>query len=83
MAQSYFCRQFKKETGMTLTEFISRTRVRMAQERLLAAPGQRVTDIAMETGFGSITQFNVTFRYYAGMSPTQYRKARGVASSRS
>jgi AraC-like DNA-binding protein len=68
----HFCRCFRKATGMTLTEYVSRLRVERAKT-LLVDPFVRVSEVAFAAGFGSIPQFNEVFRKRTGMSPTQYR----------
>ena len=69
----YFCKQFKKATGLTFTEYLSRTRVEKARN-LLLNPNLRVSEIAFACGFGSLGHFNRIFRKVAGTSPTEYRE---------
>ena len=68
----YFCKLFKKTTGMTLTEYVSRVRVEKAKT-LLVDPSARISEIVYASGFGSIPQFNSVFKRLVGMPPTQYR----------
>lgn len=68
----YFCKMFKKATGLTFTEFVARVRVEKAKS-LLGDRRMSMTEIAGGAGFSSISQFNRTFRRYAGHSPTAYR----------
>ena len=68
----YFCKMFKKTTGMTFTEYVSRVRIEKAKN-LLANPHARVSEVAFASGFQSIPHFNRVFRRYAGMAPRQYR----------
>lgn len=68
----YFCKLFRKATGTTFTEYVSRTRIEKAKE-LLLNPNLRVSEIAYEVGFQSLTHFNRVFRSLAGESPTDYR----------
>lgn len=68
----YFCKLFRKVTSMTFTEFVSRTRVEKAKN-LLLNPHLRITEIAFESGFQSLTHFNRVFRTIVGESPTSYR----------
>jgi len=68
----YFCKLFRKATGMTFTEFVSRTRTERAKEMLLN-PNLRVTEIAYEAGFQSLTHFGRVFKKLVGESPTSYR----------
>lgn len=68
----YFCRLFHKVTGLTFTEFVSRTRVEKAKS-LLLNPNPRASEIAFAVGFQSLTHFNRVFRRIVGASPTEYR----------
>jgi YesN/AraC family two-component response regulator len=68
----YFCKLFRKVTGVTFTEFVSRTRVEKAKN-LLLNPNLRVSEIAFEVGFQSLTHFNRVFKKIVGESPTEYR----------
>lgn len=71
----YFCKLFKKQTGMTFTEFVARVRVEKACN-LLLNPATRITEIAHAAGFQSIPHFNRTFKRVVGQTPTAYRAAR-------
>ena len=68
----YFCKLFRKVTGTTFTEFVSRTRIEKAKN-LLLNPNLRVSEIAYEVGFQSLTHFNRVFKKIVGESPTEYR----------
>ena len=68
----YFCKMFKKTTGLTFTDYLSRTRVEKAKN-LLINPNVRVSEAAYECGFASLTHFNRTFKRVTGTSPTVYR----------
>lgn len=68
----YFCKLFKKATGITFTEYVSRLRTEKAKH-LLLNPHLRISEIANEVGFQSLTHFNRNFKRLAGQSPTQYR----------
>jgi len=70
----HFCKVFKASTGMTFTDYLARVRVEQAK-LLLGNPHLRVSEIAFEAGFESISQFNRSFKRIAGHSPTQYREA--------
>jgi AraC-like DNA-binding protein/ligand-binding sensor protein len=69
----YFCKMFKKATGLTFTEYLSRVRVEKAKN-LLLNPHVRVSEVAFEVGFQSLSQFNRVFKRIAGLSPTVYRE---------
>lgn len=70
----YFCKMFKKATGLTFTDYLGRVRVERAKT-LLLDPNRRITEVAYEVGFGSLTHFNRSFRKLVGQSPTDYRKS--------
>jgi AraC-like DNA-binding protein len=74
MSTFYFCKTFKKATGMTFTDYLSRVRIEKARE-LLINPNARVSEIAFEVGFQSLTHFNRVFRRVLGQSPSAYRTA--------
>ncbi|MBI3418412.1 MAG: AraC family transcriptional regulator [Verrucomicrobia bacterium] len=68
----YFCKLFRKVTGTTFTEFLSRTRIEKAKN-LLLNPNLRISEIAYEVRFQSLTHFNRVFKKITGESPTEYR----------
>jgi AraC-like DNA-binding protein/ligand-binding sensor protein len=74
----YICKLFKKHTGVNLTEYISRLRVERAKE-LLQNPQARISEIAYEVGFQSLTHFNRVFRALVGEAPSTYREKCDVA----
>jgi len=74
VSRFYFCKLFKKATGMTLTEYVARVRVEKAKT-LLGNPSLRVSEVVYAAGFGSIPHFNSVFKRHVGMPPTEYRAA--------
>jgi AraC-like DNA-binding protein/ligand-binding sensor protein len=69
----YFCKMFKKATGLTFTDYLGRVRVEKAKN-LLLNPHLRVSEIAYTVGFQSLTHFNRIFRKVVGESPTDFRE---------
>lgn len=72
MSAFYFCKTFKKATGMTFTDYLARVRIEKVKN-LLLNPHKRVSEAAYEAGFQSLSQFNRVFRRIAGESPSTYR----------
>ncbi len=68
----YFCKMFRKATGINFTDYLSRVRTERAKN-LLLNPNLRVSEIAYEVGFQSLTHFNRVFKRILGQSPTDYR----------
>ncbi|MGK0188694.1 MAG: AraC-like DNA-binding protein [Verrucomicrobiales bacterium] len=72
VSRFYLCKCFKKATGTTLTEFIGRLRIEKAKQLLLNSL-QSVSEIALDVGFNSLSQFNRMFVRYVGECPTKFR----------
>ena len=68
----HLCTVFKSSTGVTLTEYQNRERILQAKKRLTSRYA-RVSEVALDVGFGSLSQFNRCFQKYAGESPTEFR----------
>lgn len=68
----YFCKMFKKSTGINFTDYLSRVRTERAKNLLLNR-NLRISEIAYEVGFQSLTHFNRVFKRILGQSPTDYR----------
>ena len=68
----HFCKLFKRATGLTFTEFVNHARVEKAK-RLLLRPDTRITEVAYDVGFQSLSHFNRSFRKIADESPSEFR----------
>jgi AraC-like DNA-binding protein/ligand-binding sensor protein len=68
----HFCKVFKKTTGLRFTDYVARVRLEDAKTELLN-PNRRISEIAYDVGFQSLTQFNRVFQRIFGESPTQFR----------
>lgn len=71
--KSYFCNIFKKETGITFTNFLNRFRVEKSKE-MLKNTNYSLLDIALSTGFKNQSYYSTTFKKITGQSPIDYRK---------
>lgn len=69
----YAMNVFKKSTGMTLNDYVNLMRLSYAQAMLMQEDAN-VLQVAMDSGFGSLSAFNKSFRKIAGMSPTDFRR---------
>ena len=68
----HFCKVFHKTTGLKFTDYVARIRLEDARTRLLN-PNLRISEIAYDVGFQSLTQFNRTFKRVFGQSPSDFR----------
>jgi AraC-like DNA-binding protein len=69
----HFLRTFEKITGLTPHRYILRARLRAAAAQL-EHESRRVLDIALDCGFGDVSNFNRAFRAEFGVSPRVYRR---------
>ncbi len=70
----HFLRLFSKVVGVTPHQYLVRARLRRAA-RLLADGDRPITDVALDVGFGDLSNFVRTFHRAAGVSPRTFRKA--------
>jgi len=73
---AYVSRLFKKETGMTIGEYINKTRIEYAK-KLLEGTNVPIGSIALNVGFKDANYFSRVFKRYEGMSPETYRMNAG------
>ena len=73
LSESHFCRTFKEVTKLTVTDYTTRARISAARKELLR-PASRISDIAFQVGFQSLSQFNRSFAKLVGCSPTKFRE---------
>jgi AraC family transcriptional regulator len=69
----YFLRIFERLTGITPHQYVRRARLREAAFRLVAET-EKVLDIALDCGFGDVSNFNRAFRTEFGVSPRVFRR---------
>ena len=70
----HFLRTFEILTGTTPHQYLLRVRLRRAAVRVITET-TKILDIALDCGFGDISNFNRTFRTEFGVSPRVYRTA--------
>ena len=72
----HYLRTFTLVTGVTPHQFIVRVRLREAAARL-AQEHAKIIDVALESGFADVSNFNRSFRAEFGMAPRAYRRRVG------
>ncbi|HEX4592857.1 MAG TPA: AraC family transcriptional regulator [Bryobacteraceae bacterium] len=71
----HFLRTFERLTGLTPHQYVLRARLREAAIRLAVTEKRaRILDIALDSGFGDVSNFNRSFRAEFGVSPRAYRQ---------
>ncbi|MFY9175889.1 MAG: response regulator [Caldicoprobacterales bacterium] len=74
MNESYLSHLFKKETGLSLTEFINITRIEKAKE-LLRYEDMNINEVSINIGYANSSYFSKVFKDIVGISPVEYKKA--------
>ena len=73
MSSNYFSSYFRKVTGISFSEYVTRIRISHARE-LLRDTDKSVTEIAMECGFHNISNFYRLYKKQVGKSPRDEKK---------
>lgn len=71
--RSYLSAKFKKETGLSIMEYINKRKIEEA-ERLLRFSDKPLIAIASYLSFSSQSHFQNTFKKVTGTTPTQYQR---------
>jgi AraC-like DNA-binding protein/mannose-6-phosphate isomerase-like protein (cupin superfamily) len=66
-----FCNYFKKNLGVSFTDFLNEYRINQACIQL--TEGQSVSNVAFLCGFNSLSYFSRTFKYFKNISPSEFQ----------
>jgi AraC family transcriptional regulator len=72
MSVRHVARVFKDGTGVSLGEFVARSRIALAKE-LLRGDSARIKEVSWRCGFSSTSAFSAAFRAATGQTPKDYR----------
>lgn len=72
ISEGYLSHTFKKETGSTILNYLTRYRIHKAME-LLKDCRIKVYEVAEQVGYRDIAYFSTTFKKITGMSPSEYQ----------
>ena len=73
MNASYLSSIFKKETGMTYSEYLVSCRIEQAC-KMLVETNKSINDIALKSGYQNARYFSKQFTKQIGLKPSEYRK---------
>lgn len=71
--KNYACYLFKRNTGLTFSEYLNKIRMNQAKE-LLVTTSHTITEISEQVGYTDYFYFNKLFKKTHGITPSQYRK---------
>ena len=72
ISKFYLCHTFKKNLGMTISEYILSRRISEAK-RLLSETHMPISEISDNCGFSSVSYFCMMFKRKTGVSPSKFR----------
>ena len=73
MNPTYFCEYFKNQTGETVHDFVTSTRINKARELLLTT-NLKVYEISEQVGYADTKYFSKLFKRYYGELPSKYKE---------
>ncbi|MBO6166574.1 MAG: helix-turn-helix domain-containing protein [Eubacterium sp.] len=79
VSSSYLSRQFAKELGLPISDYIREKKIELSQE-MLRNTDDSLPDIALRLSFSSQSHFIQTFKSVVGMTPKKYRSLNGYSS---
>ncbi|MFC5193863.1 AraC family transcriptional regulator [Bizionia hallyeonensis] len=74
MTKNAFCKYFKKRTNKTYFQFLNELRIENACKLMQTQTDSSISEIAYQSGFNNISNFNRQFKMIKGKSPNNYRK---------
>ena len=75
LSKNYFCNIFKKETGITIWDYLIRIRMEEAK-RMLLETEQKTYEISERVGYDDPSYFGRLFKKYTGFTPMEFRESR-------
>lgn len=78
LSERSFRRLFARDTGLTWQSWLGQARIMMAMG--LLSEGRRVTEVAAEVGYSSLSAFAKAFAQLAGEGPSQFRHRHSAAA---
>ena len=74
MSPEYFSQYFRKETGTTFLQYLTKLRISKAAEYI--ENGEKISDVIQKVGYASKNRFYANFKYYTSYTPKEYRRIR-------
>lgn len=75
VSEEHLARVFRRVTGQTVFDYLRTVRLEHAKTLLINSNGT-ISEIAVQSGFGSLALFSRNFSHYVGQSASHYREAR-------
>ncbi|RNC87716.1 MAG: AraC family transcriptional regulator [Winogradskyella sp.] len=75
MTKNAFCKYFKRRTNKTYIQFLNELRIEHACKLLLSQRDLPIIEIAEQTGFNNLSNFNRQFKKLKNLSPLEFKKS--------
>nr|WP_275983702.1 response regulator [Paenibacillus hamazuiensis] len=69
----YIAKLFKKETGLSISEYVIQARIEIAKD-LLVKTDMSISNIALHVGYSNFSYFSTVFKKTTQMNPQEFRK---------
>jgi two-component system response regulator YesN len=73
MNPTYFCEYFKNQTGETILDYVTKTRIEKAKD-LLISTELKIYDISQLVGYSDTKYFSKLFKKYFGDVPSKFKE---------
>jgi two-component system response regulator YesN len=73
LSPDYLTKLFRKETGMTIIEFVTEEKVNVAK-RMIGQDNIPIGEVAQRLGYENFSYFSEIFRKKTGKSPSEYKR---------
>ncbi|SEO30165.1 helix-turn-helix domain-containing protein [Paenibacillus sp. OV219] len=73
ISRGYLSTYFKEMTGANFVDYVNEFRIKQAQVLLLQSE-LKIQDVALKSGYNTLSSFNRTFKKFTGVTPTEYRR---------
>jgi len=75
MSNTAFCNNFKYTYRMSFTTYLMKLRIGYASRQLLSG-AKNISEVAYDSGFENLSNFNRQFKNIKGVTPREYKKSR-------
>ncbi len=72
MNKAAFCRYFKRTTKKSFSRYLNEIRIGYACKMLQEKEGMPISEVAFESGYNNVSNFNRQFKLVTGFSPSAY-----------
>lgn len=73
LSPNYFCSLFKKVTKLSPLTYVTKCRIQSSKQMLLNDPNMSIKEVAISSGYPSVSYYNKIFRELEGITPGEFR----------